>query len=88
MTAPRTQPNGHRRRTRHGAPWTSLPTLRPAQQALLCDWLRADAAERQWQSLLDIARAQRLEALGNARFAPLLWLGGSLTLNAPGAAST
>ncbi|WP_287740114.1 hypothetical protein [Diaphorobacter sp.] len=54
----------------------------------MCDWLRADAAERQWQSLLDIARAQRLEALGNARFAPLLWLGGSLTLNAPGAAST
>lgn len=61
MTALRTQPNGHSRRTRHGAPWTSLPTLRPAQQALLCDWLRADAAERQWQSLLDIAGAQRLE---------------------------
>ncbi|WP_255580498.1 hypothetical protein [Diaphorobacter sp. MNS-0] len=35
--------------------------MRPAQQALLCDWLRADAAERQWQSLLDIAGAQRLE---------------------------
>jgi len=50
----------------------------------LCDWLRADAAERQWQSLLDIARAQRLEVLGNARFAPRLWLGGSLTLNARG----
>ena len=61
MIALRTQPNGNRRRTRHGAPWTSLPTLRPAQQALLCDWLRADAAERQWQSLLDIAGAQRLE---------------------------
>ncbi|WP_287964863.1 hypothetical protein [Diaphorobacter sp.] len=83
MTALRTQPNGHSRRTRHGAPWTSLPTLRPAQQALLCDWLRADAAERQWQSLVDIAGARRLEAQGIARFAPLLWLGGALTLNAP-----
>ncbi|ROR49155.1 hypothetical protein QY917_13680 [Diaphorobacter sp. C33] len=50
----------------------------------MCDWLRADAAERQWQSLVDIAGAQRLEALGIARFAPLLWPGGSLPLKTPG----
>ena len=61
MTALRAQSTGRGRRTRHGAPWTGLPTLRPAQHALLCDWLRADAAERQWQSLLDIAGTQRLE---------------------------
>jgi len=32
---------------------------------------------------VDIAGARRLEAQGIARFAPLLWLGGALTLNAP-----
>ena len=74
MTALHVQPTGRGRRTRHGAAWTCLPPLRPAQHTLLCDWLRADAAERQWQSLLDIAGAQRLE-LAEELLAQLLHAG-------------
>lgn len=61
MTALRAEATGRGRRTRHGPPFTALPALRPAQKALLGDWLRSHAAERQWQTLLDTAGPDRLE---------------------------
>lgn len=61
MSALRTEATARGRRTRHGPPFTALPALRPAQTALLRDWLRSHAAERQWQTLLDQAGPGRLE---------------------------
>lgn len=61
MSALRTEATARGRRTRHGATFMALPALRPAQTALLRDWLRSHAAERQWQTLLDQAGPDRLE---------------------------
>lgn len=57
----RAETMGRGRRTRCGPPFSALPALRPAQAALLRDWLRGHAAERRWQTLLDQAGAERLE---------------------------
>ena len=55
-----------RLRTRGAGAWgaaslQAVEALRPAQQALLRDWLRGDASQRRWQTLLDAAGPDRLE---------------------------
>jgi len=43
------------------APLTALPALRGGQQAVLLKWLKSDAQERTWQSLLQAAGSSHLE---------------------------
>lgn len=50
------------KRTRQATqPMAALPALGTAQQALLRKWLKADARERAWQSLLDAAGLEHLD---------------------------
>lgn len=42
-------------------PLLQLPKLGAAQQTVLLSWLKSDAAERRWQSLLEVAGAQHLD---------------------------
>lgn len=50
------------KRTRQATqPMGALPALGTAQQALLRKWLKADARERAWQSLLDAAGLEHLD---------------------------
>lgn len=42
-------------------PLTALPALSGAQQAVLLKWLKSDAQERNWQSLLQAAGSSHLE---------------------------
>ncbi len=55
--------SGKNRRTRQSTEaFAGLPPLSPAQRAVLLRWLRSDAQERRWQSLLDAAGAEHLDA--------------------------
>ena len=57
-----TTPGSRGKRTRQWlAPLTALPALSGAQQAVLLKWLKSDAQERSWQSLLQAAGSNQLE---------------------------
>lgn len=57
-----TTPGARGKRTRQlHVPLTALPTLSGAQQVVLLKWLRSDAQERTWQSLLQAAGSSHLE---------------------------
>lgn len=63
-TAPvvQTTPGSKDKRTRQVlTPLVQLPKLGAAQQTLLLNWLKSDAGERRWQSLLEVADAQHLD---------------------------
>ncbi|GKS76372.1 DUF2399 domain-containing protein [Acidovorax sp. SUPP950] len=68
MTALQTIPTGRNRQTRQASgPFVGLPELRPAQRDLLRRWLASDAAERQWQSLLERAGREQLDLADELR---------------------
>ncbi|WP_313301467.1 hypothetical protein [Diaphorobacter sp.] len=69
MSALRVEQSSRLRRTRSAAsfPCTTWPELRERQSALLKDWLRSDASERQWQTLLDAAGPDRLDLADELR---------------------
>ena len=57
-----TTPGSRGKRTRQLlAPLTALPALSSPQQALLLKWLKSDAQERSWQSLLQAAGSSQLD---------------------------
>lgn len=57
-----TTPGAKGKRTRQvHAPLTALPALRGDQQAVLLKWLKSDAQERTWQSLLQAAGSSHLD---------------------------
>lgn len=54
--------SGKNRRLRQTTtPFAGLPPLSPAQRTLLQRWLKSDAQERSWQTLLDAAGTDHLE---------------------------
>jgi len=56
-------PGSRGKRTRQLlAPLTALPALSSMQQTVLLKWLKSDAQERSWQSLLQAAGSSQLEA--------------------------
>jgi hypothetical protein len=58
-----TTPGSRGKRTRQLlAPLTALPALSSMQQTVLLKWLKSDAQERSWQSLLQAAGSSQLEA--------------------------
>jgi hypothetical protein len=58
-----TTPGARGKRTRQVlASLSELPTLSTAQLAVLLKWLKSDAQERTWQSLLQAAGSSQLEA--------------------------
>jgi hypothetical protein len=67
-TAPlvQTTPAGKGKRTRQVptpvSALTALPALSGSQHAVLMKWLKSDARERSWQSLLELAGSSHLEA--------------------------
>lgn len=55
-------PGGKGKRTRHVlTPLVALPQLGVAQRTVLLNWLKSDARERRWQSLLEAAGAHHLD---------------------------
>lgn len=62
---------GKRARQVH-VPLTALPALSGAQQAVLLKWLKSDAQERTWQSLLQAAGSSHLEVADTLVHALLL----------------
>lgn len=57
-----TTPGSRNKRTRQVlSPLTALPALNRAQHAVLLKWLKSDASERSWQSLLQVAGSGQLD---------------------------
>lgn len=68
MTAWHIEMRGKHKRTRQSPQaFLALPTLRPAQLAVLQRWLKSHAQERAWQSLLDAAGKDALDTVDGLR---------------------